>query len=307
MKNVHVPSTVPKGKEKEYLKNFETATKGSGRMMMFAGDQKVEHLNDDFVGPNIPAEAANPQHYFEIAKKAHIGVFATQLGLIAKYSDIAPNVPYLIKVNSKTNLIKKQDRDPFSNRWLHVDDIIDFKKKTGLNIVGIGYTIYIGSNYESDMFGQAARIIYKAHNAGLITVIWMYPRGKAIKNEKNIHLLAGGAGVSVCLGSDFTKINYPYERKDKKKAAQDFREVVTAAGRTKIICVGGKKKGEKQFLQTIRDQIDIAGTQGLAVGRNIYQRPLDEAVRMANAISAITMYDKPVKEAYEIFKGKREL
>lgn len=308
MKNIHIPLTVPKGKEKEYIKNYETATRGTGRMMMFAGDQKVEHLNHDFVGKGIPKEAADPEHYFKIASKAKIGCFASQVGLISKYGRDYPNIPYLIKTNSKTNILTEKYKDPFSNRWLGMKELIEFKKQSGLNIVGVGYTLYVGSWYESEQLGQAARIISKAHQEGLITVIWIYPRGRAIKEkeEKDIHLIAGGAGVALCLGADFAKVNYPYSS-NPKKDAEKFKEVTTAAGRTKIICVGGSKKSPKHFLQCLHNQRHLAGTMGNAIGRNIYQRPLEEAVRMANAISAINLYDYSVKDAYDIFLGKKTL
>ncbi len=308
MKNIKIPITVPKSAEREYIKNFDMATRGTGRLMMFAGDQKVEHLNNDFVGKNIPDEVADPEHYFKIANKAHIGVFATQIGMVAKYGRDYPKIPYLIKVNSKTNLLTEKYKDPFSNRWLSVEDIIEFKKQSRLNIVGVGYTLYIGSWYESDMFGQAARIIYKAHQAGLISVIWIYPRGRAVQNRKNdIHLIAGGAGVALSLGADFAKVNYPYEFAGGEKTAELFKEVVTAGGRTGVICIGGKKMANKKFLKCLENQKNISGTKGNAVGRNIYQRPLDEAVRMANAISSIIMYDYSVDDAYDIFTGKAEL
>ncbi len=310
MSQIKVPLTVPPGKKKQYLKNFRTVTRGSGRMMMFAGDQKVEHLNNDFVGKNIPTEVADPEHYFKIASKAHIGVFATQVGMISKYGQDYPHIPYLIKINSKTNLMTEKYQDPFSNRWLKMNSIKEFKKQSGLNIVGVGYTVYLGSSFEADMFGQAARIIYKAHKEGMITVIWMYPRGKAIKDKdekNNIHLLAGAAGVGLTLGADFVKINYPYDLKNKKRTAEKFQEVVTAAGRSRIICVGGRKKSPKKYLQSLHNQINISGTRGNATGRNIYQKPLDEAIRMTNAISAVSLYDYNAKEAYKIYTGEKKL
>jgi fructose-bisphosphate aldolase / 6-deoxy-5-ketofructose 1-phosphate synthase len=306
MKKINVPFTVPNSKRVEYLRNWETATRGTGKLFMFACDQKVEHLNDDYVGPGVSPEVADPKHYFEIAKHSHIGVLGSQLGLIAKYADLCPDVPLLIKANSKTNIIKKSDRDPFSNRWQTMEEIIHFKKMSGLNIVGVGYTVYIGSEFESESFGQAARIIYKAHQEGLLAVIWMYPRGKAVKDEADVHLLAGGAGVAVCLGADFVKINYPYD-KPTLETAKKFREVVTAAGRTKVIPIGGSKMAEKKFLQQIYNQIHISGTGGVAIGRNIFQRPLAEAVRMADAISAVSLYDYSVEDAYKIFTGKSKL
>lgn len=305
MKKVIIPRTVPKSKHREYLKNWKIATRGTGKMMMFAGDQKVEHLNDDFVGPGIPKESADPKHYFEIAKSAHIGVFATQIGIMSRYADICPKIPLIVKVNSKTNLVKGEVSDPFSNRWLAMEDIIDFREDSNLNIVGVGYTVYIGSSFEADSFGQAARICYKAHQEGLLAVLWMYPRGRSIKKDghRDIHLLAGAAGVGLCLGADFVKIAYPY-KKHSAKTAQDYKEVITAAGRSGIICVGGSKKNDKEFLEALHSQIHVSNTRGCAIGRNIYQRPLAQAIRMANAISAVTLYGYSAKDAYKIAQGK---
>ena len=48
-----IPLDVPKGMRKTYLENYATITGNSGRLMLFAGDQKVEHLNDDFYGEGI--------------------------------------------------------------------------------------------------------------------------------------------------------------------------------------------------------------------------------------------------------------
>ncbi len=307
MPKINIPLTVPKAKEEEFKKNYSLATRNTNRLMMFAADQKVEHLNNDFVGPNIPAEVADPEHYFKIASQAHIGVMATQLGLIAHYGRAYPNIPYLVKINSKTNILPTKYKDPFANIWLELEDIIKFKQESGLNIVGVGYTVYIGSWYESNMFNQAASLVYQAHQEGLITVLWMYPRGRAVKNETDLHLIAGGAGVALCLGADFVKVNYPYDSPDHRQTIEKFKEVVTAAGRTGVICVGGARKDPKIFLDCLSDQIKLAGGRGNATGRNIYQRPLDQAIRMANAISAISLYDYPAEKAYEIFLGKKEL
>jgi fructose-bisphosphate aldolase / 6-deoxy-5-ketofructose 1-phosphate synthase len=306
MQKIQIPFDVPRAKHAEYLKNWKIATHNTGKLFMYACDQKVEHLNDDFVGPGLDESVADPKHYFEIAKKAHIGVLGSQLGLIARYADICPDVPFLIKANSKTNIIKKAERDPFSNRWLPMDDVVKFKKNSGLNIVGVGYTVYIGSEFESESFGQAARIIYDAHQEGMLAVIWIYARGKAVKNETDVHLLAGGAGVAVCLGADFVKIVYDYS-KPTVETAKKFREVVTAAGRSKVIPIGGEKMPEKKFLQQLHNQIHISGTGGVAIGRNIYQRPLEEAVRMANAVAAVILYDYSAEDAYKIFTGKTQL
>lgn len=302
---MRVPLGVPLEVEDTYIRNYQMITKETDRLMLFAGDQKVEHLNNDFYGENIHIDDANPEHLFKIATKAKIGVFATQLGLVSTYGRDYPDIPYLVKLNSKTNLIKTNQMDPISRHWIDIEQIVQFKKQSGLRIVGVGYTIYLGSEYENLMLGEAAQMIYKAHQNGLITVLWIYPRGKAAKDEKDPHLIAGAAGVGACLGSDFVKVNYP--KQQEKESKEIFKEAIMAAGRTKVLCAGGPSVDVKAFLQRLHDQIFISGAAGNATGRNIHQKSIEEAIRMCNAISAITYKGIEVEEAMLIYKGKKEL
>jgi len=297
--DILVPLDVPKAFREKYIKNYLSITKRSGRLMLFAGDQKVEHLNNDFYGEGIHPDDGDPEHLFRIASQAKIGVFATQLGLIARYGSSYADVPYLVKLNSKTNLVKTSQSDPFSNQWLDVQQVVDFHDNSGLNILAVGYTVYLGSQYESEMLQQASRIISTAHQHGLITVLWVYPRGKAVADEKDPHLIAGATGVAACLGSDFVKVNYPNTEGDESK--EIFKEAIMAAGRTKVVYAGGSSDDVEVFLKRLHDQIHVSGASGNATGRNIHQKSLKEAVRMCNAIYAITVDGKTVNEAMKIF------
>jgi fructose-bisphosphate aldolase/6-deoxy-5-ketofructose 1-phosphate synthase len=297
------PVDVPQSKRGEFENNIHTATYGTGRLMLFAGDQKVEHMNDDFFGEGIAPDDADPEHLFRIASRAKVGVFAAQLGLVARYGKDYANVPYLIKLNSKTDLVKKDVSDPRSFSWYTVGDIVKFKESSGLKILGVGYTVYSGSQFEGEMLSEAAQAVFQAHQNGLFTVLWMYPRGKSVADEKDPHLVAGAAGVACCLGSDFTKVNYPKPKEgDRAKA---LNEAVVAAGRTRLICAGGSSVEVKDFLQTLHDQLHISKTSGNATGRNIHQKPLEEAVRFANAVSALTYDSASVDDAYAIYKGDK--
>ena len=302
MANFEIPADVPEDKVEEYVSNMNRITGGSGRLMLFAGDQKVEHLNNDFYGEGIPLDDAHPEHLFRIASLAKIGVFATQMGLIARYGRKYPTVPYLVKINSKTNLVPYEIRDPISLAWYSFEQVLDFKEKSELKIYGIGYTVYLGSEFEHKMLKQAAQLIYEAHQQGMIAVLWMYPKGKAIKDEHDPHLIAGAAGVANCLGADFVKVKVPY--KEGHKSAEALKEAVLAAGNTGILCEGGKKENPEQFLTELYEQIHIGGARGNGTGRNIHQNTLEDGVRMANAIYAITVENKTVEEALKILKGE---
>jgi len=300
--NIKIPLTVPAGAREEYIKNYLDITKESGRLMLFAGDQKIEHLNNDFVGDNIAKEDADPIHLFNIASQAKIGVFATQLGLVSRYGEDFKDVPYLIKINSKTNLIKKDQADPKSDLLNTVEQVAEFKKTSGLNILGIGYTVYLGSIYESEMLREAAQAIYKSHQHGLISVIWAYPRGKAVDNEKDAHLIAGAVGAMACLGADFVKVNVP--KQDGIEPQELLKEVTQAGGRTKVVCAGGSAANPQEFLQALHNQIHTANVAGNATGRNIHQKSLDQAVRFTNAIYGITVENISVEDALKIYNSK---
>jgi fructose-bisphosphate aldolase/6-deoxy-5-ketofructose 1-phosphate synthase len=299
---IHIPGDVPNGSINEFVNNYDLVTHGSGRLMLFAGDQKIEHLNDDFYGEGIHEDDNEPEHLFKIADAAEIGLLATQLGLISMYGGDYPEIPYLVKLNSKTHLVKTAQRDPISPTLMDVEQVVQFKKDSGLEIVGIGYTIYLGSEFEHIMLREAAQAVNKAHQSGLISVLWIYPRGQAVKDEKDPDLIAGATGVAATLGADFVKVNAP--KKDGVANADLLIRAVKAAGKTKVICAGGSSTDPKAFLQSLHDQINIAGVSGNATGRNIHQKSLEEAVRMCNAISAITIHDKSVEEAVKIYEGK---
>jgi len=260
----------------------------------------VEHMNDDFYGKDNHLDDADPEHLFRIASQANIGVFATQLGLIARYGMDYKEVPYLVKVNSKTHLVKTDQRDPVSRDLIDMHQIIELKKNSGLNILGVGYTVYCGSEFEHEMLRGASWLVNEAHRNGMIAVLWMYPRGKAVENETDPHLIAGAAGVAACLGADFAKVSYP--KVDSGEAAIAFQEAIMAAGRTKVVCAGGSSTDNEKFLEMLYDQIHVSGAMGNATGRNIHQKSLDEAVKMTNAIYAITVDGASVNDALKILE-----
>ena len=303
-----VPADVPDELIETYIDNMDAATCGTGRMNLFACDQKIEHLNDDFYdgGDEIPLSSNDPEHLFKIGKIAHeqgtIGVLAGQLGLISHYARDYPDLPYLVKLNSKSHLVKTSQRDPISQALWDMDDVSSLLHN-GINVVGIGYTIYIGSEYEHDMMTEACQFIRQAHEMGMIAVVWMYPRGQAVSNEKDPQLISGAAGVAACIGADFAKVNYPSAFEGMTKP-ESLRVAVEAAGRCGIICSGGGSLHPKEFLGRLVDQMQISGCRGAATGRNIHQKNTEEAVRMTAACKAVICDGASLEEALSIYNGE---
>lgn len=290
-----VPADVPADRLEDFRQTFQRATGNTGRLMLMAGDQKVEHLNQDFFGADISPDDSNPIHLFRVASQAKIGVFATQMGLISRYARSFPDIPFLVKLNAKTNLVPFSQKDPLSRAWFNVAEVVDFARTASLNLLGVGYTLYPGSEYEAVMLREAAQIVHEAHRHGLIAVLWAYPKGKAVANEHDSHLIAGAAGLAACLGADFVKIKVPYL--NKSTATELLAEATAAAGTTGVICEGGTREDPHQFLATLYTEIHEGKARGSGTGRNIHQRPLRDAIAMANAIHAVTVEDKTVEEA----------
>lgn len=302
--DVRVPADVLPEAREAYIENYLKATRNTGRLMLFACDQKVEHLNKDFYGEGIDLSDLDPEHLFKIADEGVVGVMAAQRGLVAQYAADYPDVNYLVKMNSKTNLVKTSQEDPYSPQLYELDAVLAMCE-AGVNIVGVGYTIYLGSEYEATMMAEAGELIAEAHANGLITVLWIYPRGKAVDDEKSPETIAGAAGVALCLGSDFVKVNPPHPTDDKDQF-QNLAIASAAAGRTGLVCAGGSTVEAEDFLGQLYNQIHVGGADGNATGRNIHQRSTEEAVRLTKAISAITLRDAGVDEAVAIYKGEKD-
>ena len=257
-------------------------------------------------GDEIDLADCEPEHLFKIARQGVCGVMAGQRGLIARYAADYPEINYLVKMNSKTNLVRTSQEDPYSP-LLHGLDAVLAMRDAGVNVVGLGYTIYLGSEYEATMMAEAGELIAEAHAEGLLVVLWIYPRGKAVTAEKDPDLIAGAAGVALCLGADFVKVNPPKPiGEDTRTPAEALSIATKASGRTGLVCAGGSTVDAETFLTQLYDQIHVGGAVGNATGRNIHQRSLDEAVRLTKAISSITLADYEAADALAVFNGEKD-
>lgn len=299
--NVLMPADVPEHHWNTFKELYTKITRGSGNLMLFACDQKIEHLNRDFYGPGIAREDNDPEHLFKIASQGDVGAFVTHLGLIARYGNAYDKVPYIVKLNGKTDIIKTQQKDPLSKQLWTVEQVVEFKKKSGLSLCGIGYTIYPGSEFEATMLQEAAQSIYEAHQHGLVTVLWVYPRGKAVIDETAPEIIAGAAGLAASLGADFVKLNMPHATPELT-ALQALKIAVQAAGNTKVLIAGGSAQKPEEFLQELYEQLHDAGTAGNATGRNIHQRSLSDAIKVTKAISALVFSHNSVQEAVKLIR-----
>jgi len=237
------------------------------KAMLLAYDQGLEHGPlADFNDKNV-----DPLYILDIAKKGKFTGLVFQKGIAEKYNDEIrkSKVPLIVKLNGKTSLVKGE---PVSRQLGTVEEAVK------LGAVAVGYTIYIGSLYESLMMNEFEKINHNAHKKGIPVITWIYPRGKGIKNDVSKEMISYAARTGLELGADIVKLKYGGN-------VEDLKWAVKSAGRTKVVVAGGTKKNERDFLKQIKE-IMKAGCIGLAVGRNVWQakKPLEISNKIRNVI-----------------------
>lgn len=237
-----------------------------GKALFLAYDQGFEHGPMDFNEENV-----DPEKVIQIADSGYFTGVILQKGIAEKYfHKKGYKVPLIIKLNGKTNLVK--DEDPYSPQVCSVEEALSYGAKA------VGYTIYVGSEYEPLMTQEFGKIEQEAEEAGIPVIAWMYPRGRSVSDENDPKVIAYAARVGLELGADIVKIRYTGD-------IVSFKWAVASAGRTKVVVMGGSKMTEKNFLKMVQDSLE-AGAIGMAVGRNVWQapEPLVIAEKIANIV-----------------------
>jgi len=238
------------------------------RSMLLAYDQGLEHgPSTDFNDKN-----ADPAYVMDIAAKGKFNGVVFQKGTAERFYD--GRVPLIVKVNGKTSLPKGE---PISRQVCSVQHAISLGAK------GVGYTIYLGSGFESEMLAEFGRIQEQAHEKGIAAIAWIYPRGAAVQNDTSKEIVAYAARTGLELGADAVKIKYTGD-------SESFSWAVKSAGGVKVFMSGGPKAPTDQdFLRQVQGVMDAGGT-GLAVGRNVWQNqdPLGMAEKLRKIIFAGT-------------------
>jgi DhnA family fructose-bisphosphate aldolase class Ia len=287
-KNCSLLADVPQAKAETFNDNICAITRGTGRLFMFAADQKVEHLNDDFYGRDIDRQANDPEHIFKIARDGAMGALAVHAGLLARYGLLYNSINYIVKLNGKTNL-HAEGSDPVSALMWDIDDVLAMSEEHKLNIRGIGFTLYLGSEHEALMMSQAAQMVSQAHQQGLVAILWIYPRAQHLKDVSAPRLIAGAAGLGNALGADFVKVHTAHSQ-ENLSGVEALAIATEAAGNTGVIVSGGEYVAAEDLLKRIYEQITQGGTAGCAIGRNLLQRSYEEALAISQAIAAL-VYD----------------
>jgi len=265
----------------------------NGTLLFLPVDQGLEHgPRDFFANP----DSLNPEFQLRLAKEGGYSGVVFHIGLAKKYlREFAGEVPLVLKVNGKTEI--PSDRYAFSPLTSTVEDAVR------LGADAIGYTLYVGSPSQDRDFIQFMQVRDEAERFGMPVIMWAYPRGEAIEakgGRDSLYAIDYAARVANELGADIVKLNVP--KFDEEQAENQpapyprlhmseeemVRKVVQSAGKTLVLFSGGEKISDEELVAKARMVME-AGATGLIFGRNMWQRPHKDALRMTQTIKNMMM------------------
>jgi class I fructose-bisphosphate aldolase len=270
------------------------ALAGTGKLVILPVDQGFEHGPVRSFAPN-PA-AYDPDYLYQLAIDSGCNAYAAPLGSLEQpAAKFAGQVPLILKVNNSDTLAKVE---PCSAITSSVEDALR------LGCVGIGYTIYPGSQLRNTQYQELRELTIEAKRKGLVVVVWAYPRGTGMskQGETAIDVTAYAATISAQLGAHIVKVKPPtafIEQEEAKKVIEKFqipiatltervRYVVQScfAGKRIVIFSGGESKGTDAVLADVKE-LAAGGAFGSIMGRNAFQRPHAESLKLLADVMAI--------------------
>jgi len=268
---------------------------GSGKLVILPVDQGFEHGPARSFAPNPPGY--DPEYHFQLAIEAGCNAYAAPLGFLeAGAAKFAGQIPLILKLNNSDSLAKMDQ--PISAVTSSVDEALR------LGCAAIGYTIYPGSGARNRQFEDLRQLAEEAKRKGLAVVVWSYPRGAGVtkEGETAVDVVAYAAQLAAQLGAHVIKVKPPkdyVEQPEAKKVYEKYgiptktladrvRHVVQSAfnGRRIVIFSGGEAKGNDEILAEVKG-LKEGGAFGSIMGRNAFQRPKAEALKLLDEVMKI--------------------
>ena len=278
---------------------------GTGYVSILPIDQGIEHSAAANFSPN--PEYFDPARLCDLAIAADCNAIATTLGGLGTVSRrYVTRIPFIVKINHNDLL---RYPNTFDQRMF-----ASAQQAADLGAVGVGATVYFGSEDSVRQLEEVTKAFAEAHRLGLFTVLWCYLRNDAFKTpEVDYHLSADLTGqanhIGVTIEADIIKQKQPENNggynaiKFGKTNPKVYSELTTDnpidltrwqvvncyAGRIGLINSGGESKGNDDFADAVRTAVinKRAGGQGLILGRKAFQRPIDEGAAIVHAVQDV--------------------
>ena len=277
----------------------------SGYVSILPVDQGIEHSGAASFAPN--PIYFDPANIVELAIEGGCNAVASTLGVLGSVArKYAHKIPFIVKLNHNEIL-------SYPN---HYDQTMfaDVEQAFEMGAVAVGATIYFGSENCRRQIWEVSQAFKRAHELGLVTILWCYLRNPGFKKDGvDYHaaadLTAQANHLGVTIEADiikqkmpennggYTAINFGKTHPDVySKLSSDHPIDLTRyqlancyMGRAGLINSGGASAGDSDLAQAVRTAIinKRAGGMGLISGRKAFQRDLKDGVALLHAIQDV--------------------
>ena len=278
---------------------------GTGSLSLLPVDQGIEHSAGASFAPN--PEYFDPENIIKLAIEGGCNAVATTFGVLGACSrKYAHRIPFIVKLNHNELLTypNKYDQIMFGS----VEDAWN------LGAAAVGATIYFGSPEATRQIQEVSEAFERAHELGLVTVLWCYLRNSSFKKDGvDYHVSADLTGqanhIGVTIQADIIKQKLPENNggfralKFGKTNDKVYTELTTENpidltryqlancyyGRAGLINSGGASSGQTDLAEAVRTAVvnKRAGGMGLISGRKAFQKPMKDGITLLNAIQDV--------------------
>ncbi len=282
---------------------------GTGYMSILPVDQGIEHSGGASFAKN--PDYFDSENIVKLALEGGCNAVASTFGVLGSVArKYAHKIPFIVKINHNQLLTYPNQADQIM--FGSVDQAYD------MGAAAVGATIYFGSEESNRQIIEVAEAFYRAHELGMATILWCYLRNSAFKKDGvDYHVSADLTGqanhLGVTIEADIIKQKLPennggykalntgnssYGKLDERIYTEltsdnpiDLTRYQIAncyMGRQPLINSGGAS-GSNDFGDAVKTAVinKRAGGAGLISGRKAFQRPMEEGVKLLNAIQDV--------------------
>ncbi|MBI3149664.1 MAG: class I fructose-bisphosphate aldolase [Betaproteobacteria bacterium] len=278
---------------------------GTGYLSILPVDQGIEHSAGASFAPN--PDYFDPARIVELAIAGGCNAVASTLGVLGAVARrYAHRIPFILKFNHNEFLSypNTYDQTPFAS----VEQAFE------MGACAVGATVYFGSPESRRQLWEVSQAFARAHELGMVTILWCYLRHSAFKHEGvDYHVAADLSSqanhLGVTIEADIIKQKMAENNggfnalKFSKTHPRVYDQLSSAhpidlcryqvagcyMGRAGMINSGGESKGAGDLAAAVRTAVinKRAGGMGLISGRKAFQKPLAEGVALLNAIQDV--------------------
>ncbi len=278
---------------------------GTGYFSVLPVDQGIEHTAGASFAPN--PLYFDPENIVQLAIEGGCNAVASTFGVLASVSrKYAHKIPFIVKLNHNELMTypNKYDQIMFGT----------VEEAWNLGAKAVGATIYFGSEESNRQIVEVAEAFERAHELGMVTVLWCYNRNSGFKKDGvDYHTAADLTGqanhLGVTIQADIIKQKLPtcnggfkaigFGKTNDKMYSElssehpidltRYQVINNYMGRFGLINSGGASSGASDLAEAVFTAVvnKRAGGMGLISGRKAFQRPMKEGIQLLNAIQDV--------------------